>query len=471
MTCDLWNGIPKITLPSSLYKISELILSTNKMDMLWIAGIILLMVVIIVLVFSRKPTTVPPRQMFVQTSTTADLFDPLEPMHHLDSGDRLLLSHTTANGNFRHTGSLPVSPNTVSGTLARPAPNSSYSRNIGGVVPTSTNYRDKHLFDTYGRPIQAHPVRNVAVIYDKSSSVAERSPDVTRVVPLILEELRIQDKLRVEYISHDDIQGLRDMYSRGVNIYISHLGSPDALVLYEEFFRHAPNAIHLTSYPSATSLAGKSLLRLYPPDIITARLFSDMIEGYSDSFSIVYNPDSIWSRGLAEDIVRTTGAEGNLIDINNPNWIDILASTSKTRTIVFLTAIDVEERLSLIRDRVKGKYRLLFGDANADIELPSLSSFLTQRNARLIQPFISDIDVEEIERVSRVTGTNISSQYGLFKALFDVALGYTPSKRTYGILNLDENFDNVDGSYAIMYYVGGIPTILESSRVSGDVVY
>lgn len=298
---------------------------------------------------------------------------------------------------------------------------------------------------------------HVVVLYSNNGYAAERSIIVNQLVPLITND--VKDKIDVSYIEYTQIDAIRSSYFLGTRLFISALNSNQCLSLKTLFFDNYPNAVHLNSFSTSTEFnTTYNLLRNLTPDSYAARVYCKIMQG--QTVVILYDSTSTWSMGLKNDIIDAwTGIPIITIEVNLEPYITILQSltpTTNNNTIILLEDTNTPAILeNMSNSIIPYNYRLLFGDALAQYEFPTLGAFLYTHAANLIQSYITQQQIQYANDINVLLNQPEHPASDLviyFKQLFDIAILHSNAKRDYVDLHLSTSFDSTDGQYSIMPY-------------------
>ena len=308
--------------------------------------------------------------------------------------------------------------------------------------------------------IPIHQV-SVCVLYLANGYAAERSVIVNELVPILVNDLKISEHLAINYLEitendTTDRANLLHQYLFGTRIFISALNSNDCARLTDIFFNAYPSAVRCNSYSTATNITTNyQLVRVLPSDNLAAKLYVKLANAMDGI--VVFDSSSDSSLSLLNSITNLMTVQLTIDVNNNPGWESTLQSyIGSFATMMLLIGSGMETVLSTIQgESLAYDYRLILSDAANEFSFPTLAPYLQAHNTVLIQAFISNSDIAYSEAVNLVLNQPAhpaSEQVIKFRQLFDLALLYVPTKQSYVTLDLDVNYSNKSGTYAIMNY-------------------
>jgi hypothetical protein len=333
----------------------------------------------------------------------------------------------------------------------------------------------------------------LCVLYDTLGFAAERSFEVKRIVAKYIADTGT--KIRRNRLKYLAITGESTIdnanltrTSRDARVFVSALGSGRCSYLAQTFFDTNLDCLHLNSFSTAAALSPlPNLARYQTPDITIVKVYLYQIQRLPGNCVIVYG-GGIYSTGLSLEILKATTAAGiETLRILQTDLTPAILNefTTDYFSIVYildevLSQIEILASDPLINQKT---FQILVSDSAAldTTSDPALLTYLNQREARLIQTFVSARQLE-LATIYEASINNpdhpVSPIVAFFLACFDWGLLVTNTtdchrltRRTYLDLELDMDLNNKNTVYGAYRYVPGGLAIATFYFVYADLLY
>lgn len=330
----------------------------------------------------------------------------------------------------------------------------------------------------------------LSMLYDANASQyednsAERNICLPELTSLIFAKQGINLDINfIEILGLDsDLCKLKNAVSRGYNIFVSSLGSGLVKYLSDLYFDVSPDGVfHVNGYSTAVELSNKrNLIRLYPPDSLNPPIF---VRLSNSNIIIIYSPTGVWSSGLTQsikDLALEKGKSVTLIPsdpLNNKDYLNLLRElppTTEPTSVMIISDYGIVIAQDLQESGVLNdfNFNIFFGDASANIPLPNenVLNFLKEHEALIIQPYITQSDINLAEEINSQLICSQASQslIFLFSAidtgilLRTMPLEKRKFRKRFNFIEISDRIidgkevgggDNVNGTYAGVQYIG-----------------
>lgn len=324
----------------------------------------------------------------------------------------------------------------------------------------------------------------ITLLYDVNGYSAERSIALPKLVDIIFRKSGTTfNDIDVTYIGitkvdKDNLFKLKDVTSRGYNVFVSVLGSSLVKYLEDLYFSNAPNGIyHVNGFSTAVSLNGsKNLIRLFPPDNLNPPIFNKLS---TNNVIILYQPSSIWSNGLANSIRQVALSKNKIVtmipagpNIEDTLYLNLLSGMGNSplkHTLIILSDFAIVYSNNIyINGTLDGKfpYHILFGDSTYNVKVinDNLLLYLQDHDAMIIQPLVTQSNIKYSEIVNAelanskhpVTPTVIYLNSCIDSAILlrNMEIDQRSMRKYFTLIEIDQYGNNVNGTYAGVNYIG-----------------
>jgi hypothetical protein len=321
----------------------------------------------------------------------------------------------------------------------------------------------------------------ICVLYDENGFAAERSFEVQRIIGKYIADNGLKIKRnRLDFLqlsaTRDVELDARNLKEKSIKhkVFVSALGTGRCQYLADIFFNQNLDCLHLNSFSTAPQLSTiPNLARFQSPDSTVVGIYLYQIQLLPGNCVIVYEGGTYSTSLSLEIAIATTNAGIETLRIHRDDLTsEILNSfTTDNFTIVYILGIVMPEIAKLQADPTinQKNFQILTSDS-ASLDVPrdqSTVDYLNSKNARLIQNFLNDRQLEIWRDYSEFINNPshpVSTIVSLFLSCFDWAVLVTntePKNRLtrleYQNLQLNrflENTNNIYGTYS--YILNGL---------------